>query len=211
MKPIRSIAACLSVLSLAPLTAEEAAYPDPQVIPEVRAFLSAGGLGVTHSEAPEELAQFGRLVGIWEATQEFRAQDGSWVPGAPALWIWKYTLGGFATQDLWLHTADHLPSYLQSLGRPYLLTALRVFEVSSKTWRVAWAANGAGGSPGADFGTFTATSHDGDMVLEGESSYGKQRITFSDITGDSFLWTSEYSQDGAAWTAVMRVQARRRM
>ena len=37
-----------------------------------------------------------------------------------------------------------------------------------------------------------------------------QRITFSDFTSDSFLWTSEGSQDGGeTWVAYMRVNAKR--
>jgi hypothetical protein len=210
MRTAATIVFALSLGALSPLRAEDGPYSDPLTIPEVRNFLAAGGLGSAHAQAPEELAQFGRLVGIWDAQQEVRAADGSWVPGAPALWVWKYTLGGFATQDLWLHTTENLPSYLASLGRPYMLTGLRIFEVSSGQWRVAWAANGAGQSPGADFGTFDAPARDNDMVLEDESSFGKQRVTFSDITDDSFVWTSEYSRDGDTWMAVMRVTASRR-
>ena len=106
-----------TLLIVVPLAArsEEAAYPDHREIPQVQAFLGDGDLGVPHEAAPPELAQFGRLVGIWEARLKMRGQNGAWVEGAPALWIWKYALDGFATQDLWIHTADHLPAYLQAL------------------------------------------------------------------------------------------------
>lgn len=183
---------------------------EPTEIPQVRRFLGDQGFGEAHAEAPEQLHQFGRLIGIWDATQQVRTQDGSWVDGAPALWIWKYTLDGFATQDLWLHTEENLPSYLGALGRPYLLTELRIFEVASGRWRIAWAANGGGKSPGADFGTFDAEYRDGDMVMTGESPYGRQRVIFYEITDSSFRWSSEYSQDGETWMELMRVEARRR-
>jgi hypothetical protein len=138
-----------------------------------------------------------------------RSRDGSWVASEPALWAWKYALDGFATQDLWLNTQDRLPDYLSGLGRDYLLTSLRVFEVASGAWRVAWASNGAGHTPGADFGTFEARESEGSMVMTSLTSHGHQRVTFSQIQRDSFTWTSEYSNDGESWTAVMRVHARR--
>ena len=89
----------LTLLIVVPLAArsEEAAYPDHREIPQVQAFLGDGDLGVPHEAAPPELAQFGRLVGIWEARLKMRGQNGAWVEGAPALWIWKYALDGFAT------------------------------------------------------------------------------------------------------------------
>jgi hypothetical protein len=34
--------------------------------------------GRLNPEAPVETAQLGRLVGIWEATQQVRNRDGSW-------------------------------------------------------------------------------------------------------------------------------------
>lgn len=179
-------------------------------MPEVRSFLGDQRLGKPHPEAPAQLAQFGRLVGIWAAETEMRAQDGTWVRSEPAVWIWKYTLGGFATQDLWIHPEDHLPAYLKSLGRPYLLTSLRVFDPATSQWRIAWVANGAGQAGGQDFGTFTASARGDDMVLTGSSAFGKQRVTFSNVTESSFEWTSEYSRDGASWHAVMRVRARRK-
>ena len=47
---------------------------------------------------------------------------------APALWVWKYSLGGFAVQDLWYQPEDGLPVYLADLGHDYALTALRVYD-----------------------------------------------------------------------------------
>ena len=203
------LAVVLTTMGLGVASAEDV-YPDPEAIPQVRSFLGESGFGSLHPAAPSEGEQFGRLVGIWEASQKIRTQDGRWVDGAPALWTWKYALDGFATQDLWLHTEDHLPSYLASLERAYLLTGLRIFEASSGRWRIAWAANGGGKSPGADFGTLDGESVEGDLVLSGESPYGKQRIVFSEITPSSFKWSSSFSQDGEEWTEIMRVEARRR-
>jgi hypothetical protein len=110
MKSSHSTVFVLSAL-LAPSLGAETPYPDPCSITEVREFLSVGP-GRAHDDAPEAIDQFGRLVGIWDAQLEFRTQDGNWIPGEPALWVWKFALGGFATQDLWVHSEDHLPAYL---------------------------------------------------------------------------------------------------
>lgn len=185
-------------------------YPEGAANPEIASFLGADGFGTLHEDAPPETRAFGRLVGLWDATPEMRAQDGSWVEQAPALWAWQYALDGFATQDLWYHSAEHLPSYLGELGRPYLLTGLRIFEARSAKWRVAWAANGGGATPGMDFGTFEGKIEGDDVVLQEESAWGHQRVTFSQVTRDSFLWTSEMSRDGETWSPMMRVHARRR-
>ena len=201
----------LAVLSfLGSVVHAESAYPDGARTPEIAAFLGADGFGTMNSKAPPETAGFGRLVGLWDTTIEMRAQDGSWVEQAPALWAWQFVLDGFATQDLWFHSAENLPKYMAALGRPYLLTGLRIYEPSSGKWRVAWAANGAGKASGMDFGTLDGALENGNMVLRSESEWGHQRVTFSEITDRSFLWTSEMSRDGESWAPVMRVRATRR-
>ena len=203
-----AILACLLLFGSVALADEP--YPQGAATPEIANFLGADGFGAPNAAAPAETQTFGRLVGLWDARPEMRAQDGSWVEQAPALWAWQYTLDGFATQDLWFHSADHLPSYIASLGRSYLLTGLRVFEPASGMWRVAWAANGAGAAAGMDFGTFEGTIEEGNVVLREESQWGHQRVTFSEVTESSFLWTSEMSRNGEEWATVMRVRAKRR-
>lgn len=186
-------------------------FREPMEIAEVRRFMADGGFGEPAPGAPEVAAGFGRLTGMWLATQEVLQQDGTWVQGEPALWTWKYALGGFAVQDLWLQHRDHVPEYLGELDRHYLLGGLRVYDVSAGKWKVAWAANGGGQAIGADFGTMEASDENGRIVMMSPpGQYGLQRVIFHDITKDRFRWVSEYSQDdGETWTAVMRVEARR--
>ena len=176
---------------------------------EVRSFLGQQALKEANPRAPAQTREFGRLVGVWEVDLEMRGQDGRWHPGGQAVWIWKHALGGFAIQDLFIHPKDHLPVYLKSLDRTYLLTSVRVYEPASSQWQVAWAANGAAQAGGPDFGTFTASTAGDDVVMRGSSSFGEQRVTFSEITSGSFVWTSEYSRDGKEWMAVLRMRARR--
>ena len=183
--------------------------------PFVKRFVGSGGFGQVHPDAPPETRQFGRLVGVWRTEQEVRKQDGSWVPQPSGLWIWKYILDGFAIQDLWYQRKGEVPAFTGVSGRPYLLTGLRIFDLKSGQWKVGWAANGGGRSPGADWGVLTAKQHDGQLILTGppvESPQGRarQRVVFSDFTASSFRWTSEFSMnDGKSWSAVMRIRATR--
>ncbi len=180
-------------------------------IPTLQQF-AGGGLGAAAEGAPPELEQFGQLVGFWHVDQEMRRQDGSWMSTAPGVWVWKYALGGYAVQDLWFQSVDNLPIYMAELGHDYALTGLRTYDAPSGGWNIAWAANTGGSGPGADFGMLTGVLEAGDLVLSSpaEGDMPPQRIVFSDIEADSFVWTSSFSRDGGeTWMDVMRVTARR--
>jgi len=201
--------AILAILLPTAALAQESAV-DPMAIPAVKTFLS-DGFGARHEKAPAEIEQFGRLVGLWRVEAEMASQDGSWAKSAPGIWVWKYAIDGFAISDLWYQGADNLPAYMAHLGRDYLLTANRIYDVAKKKWQVAWMANGAGKAMGADFGTFTASLEDGEIVMTSPPSvFGLQRVVFYEIGDDTFRWKSEYSMDkGKTWKTVMRMHARR--
>ena len=201
----------LSALALPGSVAAQARTVPPLELPVIHDFLSDGGFGKRHPDAPEELEQFGQLVGVWRAEQEMRCQDGGWTVVGPAIWTWRYALGGFAVQDLWYQAEAELPEYLGDLRRDYLLSAVRTYDVRSKAWKVAWMANGLGQAPGDDFGTMEAAWEEDRLVMRAPpNDYGLQRVTFMDITADTFLWLSEFSRDeGRTWQAIMKVRARR--
>lgn len=187
------------------------ALSELEAIPELAPFV-ATGLGEPHPDAPVETAQFGQLVGVWEAEQEMRTQDGGWMTVGHGLWVWKYTLQGFAVEDLWFQSAEELPLYLAGLGRAYLLGSRRIFDARSGRWHVAWMTNAAGQTPGSDFGTFSAQLEQDRLVMTApvDPSYGAQRVIFSHITADSFRWQSEYARDGGEdWQASMRMTMNR--
>jgi len=184
----------------------------PDDPPALAAFL-ASGLGALDARAPAQTGEFGRLVGVWDVEQEIRKRDGSWAGTWPGVWAWKFAIDGYAVQDLFCQSGASLPPYMAGFGRDYLLTAIRVFDARSGRWRVAWMANGAGLTPGADFGTFEATLEEGRLVMTSAaaSPMGDQRIVFSGFSDHAFLWESEFSSDGGAtWQTVMRIRARRR-
>ncbi len=206
----RPILLCAIFAVLSPLSAL-AGDSEPSHPAAIAAFLGTG-FGQAHEKAPAETEEFGQLVGIWDAEVEMRTQGGSWQSSAPGVWVWKYAIGGFAVSDLWYQGADNLPGYLAHMGRDYLLTANRVYDVANKKWKVAWMANGAGKSMGMDFGTFDANLADGEIVMSSPADmYGMQRVVFYELSEDSFRWKSEYSTDeGKTWNTVMRMLATRR-
>lgn len=180
--------------------------------PTIKAFLGTSGFGNSHDQAPQEIDQFGQLAGLWQVKQEMLGQDGEWQPAPPAIWVWRYTLGGFAVQDLWFQAADELPTYLADLGRDYLLSSTRVFDSRQGHWNVAWVANGGGTAPGQDFGTFIGLFDKGEITMSAPAIkvVGLQRVVFSHIEQNSFRWRSDYSRDdGKTWTTVMRMVATR--
>lgn len=195
--------ACVPALAQTP-------FGDPLQIPVVQDFLPPEGFGEPHPNAPAELEQFGQLAGIWVGEQEVRRRDGSWMSAGPSLWVWRYSLGGFQVQDLWYQAADQLPAYLGELGRDYLLSGTRIYSPASERWEVAWTANGLGSAPGQDFGTLHGVWQEDRLVMMSPDADMPQRVIFSDFRPDSFLWTSEFSQDGGeTWLAGMRVRATR--
>lgn len=181
--------------------------------PVVRNFIGPGGLGAQHPDAPPETSQFGQLVGIWRADQEILTRNGEWAAQPSAIWIWKYILGGYATQDLWYQNKANLPAYLGISGRDYLLTGIRVFDPGKNRWQIGWASNAAGKTPGNTAGSFDAQMVNGELIMSGppikaEQGEVLQRVIFSEFSSDRFKWRSEFSQDGGrTWVAVMRLNA----
>ena len=60
-------------------------------------------------------------------------------------------------------------------------------------------ANGAGAVMGADFGTFTATLDNGEIVMTSPpGGFGLQRVVFYEIADDSFRWQQRLLDGRAA-------------
>ena len=209
MKPAAHIGLILALSAVAGAAAEGGGT-DPAAIPTIAKFLGEG-VGALNPKAPAETEQFGRLAGVWTVETEMAGMTGELQKSAPGVWAWKYAIDGFAVRDLWFQSADNLPPYMANLGRDYLLTANRIYDVAGKRWQVAWMANGAGSVMGADFGTFNATLENDEIVMSSPpGGFGLQRVTFYEIGDDSFRWKSEYSMDeGKSWRTVMRMHARR--
>ena len=96
-----------------------------------------------------------------------------------------------------------------------MLSGIRIFDAKTNEWRVGWAANGGGETPGQDGGHFTAKMENGELIMSGppfisDRGTSLQRVIFHDITENSFEWRSEFStNDGQTWNTIMKVAATR--
>ncbi len=160
--------------------------------------------GRINPDAPPETAQFGRLVGIWRATQTSRNADGTWSDQeTEADWIWYYILDGHAIQDDWISPPlDH-----DTVTTPrFRGTNIRIYRSDAGRWEMAWIDQNS-----RAVATFTAVEQNGDIQMRGTDARGRlARNTFSNVSDSAFDWTKEWTFDeGATWVPVSRIHATR--
>lgn len=152
--------------------------------------------------APPELAEFGRLVGVWSCVGERRQADGTFKgSGEASTWTWFYTLGGRAVQDIF-----------EPAGGGPVGTNLRIYDPETKSWEIRWVTGALN-----YFERITAKARGDDIVMRGEVTRSKQfppharKITFSAITGESFDWTYEATKPGgdSGWQVAARMRCTR--
>jgi hypothetical protein len=152
-----------------------------------------------HPERAQRMQLFGRLVGSWRAeTRLLDESTGAWREST-ADWIFAYTLGGLAVQDVLVPADD--PA---GVGRG---TTIRVYDPALGGWRVSWFAAAAG-----EFCTLVANAHHRDGIRQdGTQTDGRPiRWNFSAITDDSFEWDGWVSDDdGRTWWLEQHIDATR--
>lgn len=156
--------------------------------------------GSVHPLAPQEVEQFGQLVGKWKCRTFALTDSGDWQE-REATWTWFYILDGFAVQDIW--HAKTVPF----MNRPLYGTNIRAFDADAKKWQIIWIENGSNKFDKPYEGVLEA----GNIVVTGATRDGtKFRVTFFNITRDSFDWKSEDLQpDGETWKETFRIRAKR--
>jgi len=175
----------------------------PQASPPTPAAPAAFNPGTLNPNAPPETAQFGQLVGQWTIRDENRQPDGSWVEGAGAEWNWYYVLDGYAVQDDWIAPIPNAPD-----GGPSMQygTNLRIYNPQAQQWEMAWTS-----STGPSIATFTATQEGDSLVMLGIFAAGRpNRITFFDITENTFEWKLEIQQQNESWQEMYRIHGTRK-
>lgn len=162
--------------------------------------------------APEEMAQFGQLTGLWHCHQ-YAFVQGQWFDGWDALWAWRYGVGGFVIEDYWYQPEANLPPTMTGFGRDVHLLNLRVFDSAAGFWRVAWLSNTNGVNGSTPFGTFEASlDGEGRLVMTPPPVEGQplRRIVFQKMTAKSFEWLRQVSEDdGKSWETRFRIEATR--
>lgn len=169
----------------------------------VTTMATAGDRSATiNTNAPPETMQLAPLLGNWKITDQALQQDGNWVPGNGAQWHWYTILDGYAIQDDWIAPAldDPTPESGRQFG-----TNIRIYNPAEQRWEMAWAA-----SSGNKIDTFVATGDDETVVMTGEFNGRNSRITFFDMTADSFDWKLELQNpEDETWLEVYRIHGDR--
>jgi len=157
--------------------------------------------------APPELAHFKNLIGEWSTTEEGLAPDGSnWAPSKGADWHFRWAFDGWGIADD--YTSPPMSETVEDETKRQRGINLRIYNPTTEQWVMTWLTPGS-----ATPQNFTATSTDDEIVmlnvaLNPQGYWG--RITFFDMTGDTFDWKLEWSQDKESWFEVYRIRGLRK-
>ncbi len=165
-----------------------------------------------NDRAPEEVAQFGQLSGVWYCIQsKYNQESQEFEEDSRAYWAWKYILDGFCVQDFWYQGEKETP-YYKFFKRDLMLTQLRVYDPVEKIWNVAFINNNNRVGPGSVFGLFKAYAKGDEVIMEFEPQEPEnyRRITFYDINDETFEWKAEQSKDeGKTWNVTWKISAKK--
>jgi hypothetical protein len=174
---------------------------------------SSSFLSVLYADGPaadraEKMALYGQFVGGWDTDVVAHAQDGAEHRGHGEIHF-GWVLEGRAIQDVWMiprRVERHPGIAALPVAGNWYGTTLRVYDPGIDAWHILWT------DPANQIYTQQigrARGHD--IVQEGKLPNGAVlRWSFTEITGNSFHWVGERSDDGgAAWWLQVEVFARR--
>lgn len=171
--------------------------------------LSAGQFqtGSMAAGAPPELQHWGKLVGQWTTTEEALKQDGSgWQASKGADWDFFWAFDGWGIQDN--YTSPSMSEALEDESTRTRGTNLRIYNPEEKKWVLTWLT-----VKSKEPNSFTATSTDEEVVMLSETPNPQgnySRITFFDMTEETFEWKLEWSKDQENWLEVYRIHGRKK-
>lgn len=172
--------------------------------PETATTFNAGSMA---KGAPAELQHWGKLVGRWAVEGESLKRDGSgWEPSGDADWDFFWAFNGWGIQDN--YTSPPLSQPLEDESTRQHGINLRIYNPETKQWVLTWLTTK---SPKPS--SYTAKSTDSEVVMmsvEKDARGNHNRITFFDMTEDSFEWKLEWSQDKKSWLEVARIHGKRK-
>lgn len=167
--------------------------------------------GAPAEDAHEQVKAMENMLGVWECTIHVNYQ-GKELSGWPAIWSFKYVLGGFAIEDLWYQKQEDFSPALKNLNRDVQGINFRIYDRVEGHWELMWFVNSQTDSSKSPATTrFIAEYKDGEYIMtqpfkeEGPWT----RITFSNMNGETFDWLSETSEDGEAWKERLRITGKR--
>lgn len=157
-------------------------------------FASALSADGPAPDRAREMDLYGWLVGDWTMTSILHAPDGATKPGPDGEVHAAWTLEGRAIQDVWI-----LPGFFYG-------TTLRIYDPGLGAWHILWS------DPVKQYFTRQVGRAEGGRIVQAgkEDSGAPVRWSFSDVTGNSFRWLGERSDDGGAtWRPQIEFLARR--
>lgn len=164
---------------------------------------AVGCATVSHSGEPVSARSLEPLIGTWHCTVETSSEDGSPSAGR-AVWEFRWILGGTAVMDRWRSWHED--------GSELVAVGVRTVDPATGRCTARWLPEGVGLS----WREYNGAFHDDELVLEGDGQSpsgeeGRVRITFSDISLESFEWRMDFSAGGSdGWAeGVSRVSCTR--
>lgn len=146
---------------------------------------------------------FKRMLGNWHIEDWSLGQDGSWQKGPGADWNWSLILDGHAIQDDWISPALAHPS---DQGPRQFGTNIRIYNPKEQRWEMAWMS-----SNGKKLDTFFAIEKESEVVMSGFYAGTESKITFFNITDDTFDWKLEQQQKDGSWLEVYRIKGKKKV
>ena len=147
--------------------------------------------GQPNPTSPIELLDFAPLIGESICASETRNTDQSWSSPIEMTWRWKYIMNGHGVQD------ETLKSDGKHSG------SIRQYIADSTRWFVHYYSSNA---PSTTLSTWEGNKNDdGKIVLYRDQkapngTEGDYRLTFYDITNDSFKWIGEWVNKGETFS-----------
>jgi hypothetical protein len=144
-------------------------------------------------ELTERMELYAWLIGDWTMDAVIHVDDGTRHRGEGSI-SFGWVLGGRAIQDVWV-----LSGFFHG-------TTLRIYDPGLDAWHILWS------DPLKQYYTRQLGRAEGrDIVQNGRLDDGTTiRWRFTEITGDSFRWLGELSNDdGANWRLQADFRAKR--
>ena len=156
-------------------------------------------------DIPEAMDLYGWLIGSWNL-DVVAYEDSGQVLRSQGEAHFSWVLEGRAVQDVFINPrrSDRTPDSPEFAN--WFGTTLRVYDPSLQAWRVNWF-NPHDGIRSEQIGRRRGK----DIVQDGQFPDGTQnRWSFSEITGDSFLWRGEVLEgDGRTWRLQVEFRGKR--
>lgn len=138
--------------------------------------------GKPNPEAPEQIKDYAKLIGVCDCKSESRKADKTWAAPVNMTWTFKYIMNGTAVQD---ETLKEDGSHSGSI---------RQFNADSSKWYVHYYSSAA---VTKTLGTWEGNATDTSIVLYKEQKApngidGFYRLTFYDISENGYKWIGEW-------------------